>query len=218
MGRENIVKTTISVPCIIEGTKKRPEGEDMDDNTKEVPKEILEEIFETKEFQRVFGMTAMEILKKAEEACRENKPLTGEQALNFADLISSWIRIADSKSTHSVKFEFMLEVVRGHQNYIGMKNMVKEHQAFITDLIETAEFFRGVAALGLVAPRDEAWFEEARYFFCEDEDENGYCEGLRFPSRVIRNWALATYGEDDPSLEILERQNREKRRMLGLTC
>lgn len=182
------------------------------------PKEILEEIFETKEFQRVFGMTAMEILKKAEEACRENKPLTGEQALIFADLISSWIRIADSKSTHSVQFEFMLEVVRGHQNYTGMKNMVKEHQAFVTDLIETMEFFRGVAALGLVAPRDEAWFEEARYFFCEDEDEDGYCEGLRFPSRVIRNWALATYGEDDPTLELLERQNREKRRMLGLTC
>ena len=186
----------------------------MDDKTKEVPKEILEEIFETKEFQRVFGMTAVEILKKAEEACRENKPLTGEQALNFADLISSWIRIADSKSTHSVKFEFMLDVVRGHQNYIGMKNMVKEHQAFITDLIETAEFFRGVAALGLVAPRDEAWFEEARYFFCEDEDEDGYCKGLHFPSRVIRNWALATYGEDDPTLKLLERHNREKRRML----
>ena len=90
------------------------------------PKEILEEIFETKEFQRVFGMTAVEILKKAEEACRENRPLTGEQALIFADLISSWIRVADSKSTHSVKFEFMLEVVRGHQNYTGMKNMVKE--------------------------------------------------------------------------------------------
>ena len=186
----------------------------MDDKTKEVPKEILEEIFETKEFQRVFGMTAMELLKKAEEACQKNKPLTGEQALNFADLISSWIRIADSKSTHSVKFEFMLDVVRGHQNYIGMKNMVKEHQAFITDLIETAEFFRGVAALGLVAPRDEAWFEEARYFFCEDEDEDGYCKGLRFPSRVIRNWALATYGEDDPTLKLLERHNREKRRML----
>ena len=96
------------------------------------PKEILEEIFETKEFQRVFGMTAVEILKKAEEACWENKPLTGEQALNFADLISSWIRIADSKSTHSVKFEFMLDVVRGHQNYIGMKNMVKEQLDFFT--------------------------------------------------------------------------------------
>ena len=190
----------------------------MDDKTKEVPKEILEEIFETKEFQRVFGMTAVEILKKAEEACRENKPLTGEQALNFADLISSWIRIADSKSTHSVKFEFMLEVVRGHQNYTGMKNMVKEHQAFVNDLIETMDSFRGVAVLGLVAPRDETWFEEARYFFCEDEDEDGYCEGLRFPSRVIRNWALATYGEDDPTLKLLERQNREKHRMLELTC
>ena len=59
------------------------------------PKEILEEIFETKEFQRVFGMTAVEILKKAEEACRENKPLTGEQALIFADLISSWIRVEE---------------------------------------------------------------------------------------------------------------------------
>lgn len=190
----------------------------MDDKTKEVPKEILEEVFETKEFQRVFGMTAVEILKKAEEACRENKPLTGKQALIFAELISSWIRIADSKSTHSVKFEFMLEVVRGHQNYIGMKNMVKEHQAFITDLIETAEFFRGVAALGLVTPRDEAWFEEARYFFCEDENEDGYCKGLRFPSRVIRNWALAIYGEDDPSLDLLEKWNKEKRQMLGLTC
>ena len=116
------------------------------------PKEILEEIFETKEFQRVFGMTAVEILKKAEEVCRENRPLTSEQAIIFADLISSWIRVADSKSTHSVKFEFMLEVVRGHQNYTGMKNMVKEHQAFVTDLIETMEFFRGVALLGLVAP------------------------------------------------------------------
>ena len=189
----------------------------MDDKTKEVPKEILEEIFETKEFQRVFGMTAVEILMKAEEACRENKPLTGEQALNFADLISNWIRVADSKSSRCVNLEFMLEVVRGHQNYIGMKNMVREHQAFITDLIETAEFFRGVAMLGLVAPRDEAWFEEARYFFCEDENEDGYCEGLRFPSRVIRNWALATYGEDDPTLKLLERRNREKRRMLGLT-
>ena len=186
----------------------------MDDKTKEVPKEILEEIFETKEFQRVFGMTAVEILKKAEEACRENKPLTGEQALIFADLISSWIRVADSKSTHSVQFELMLEVVRGHQNYTGMKNMVKEHKAFVTDLIETMEFFRGVAVLGLVAPKDEAWFEEARYFFCEDEDEDGYCKGLRFPSRVIRNWALATYGEDDPTLKLLERHNREKRRML----
>ena len=104
----------------------------MDDKTKEVPKEILEEIFETKEFQRVFGMTAVEILKKAEEACRENKPLTGEQALIFADLIGSWIRVADSKSTHSVQFEFMLEVVRGHQNYTGINYPRGKAPGFVT--------------------------------------------------------------------------------------
>lgn len=190
----------------------------MDDKTKEFPKEILEEIFETKEFQRVFGMTAVEILKKAEEACREDIPLTGEQALIFAELIGNWIRIANNKSDHCLKFEFFLEVLRDHGSFIGMKSMVREHEAFVADLIETAEFFRGVAVLGLVAPKDEAWFEEARYFFCEDEDENGYCEGLRFPSRVIRNWALATFGEDDPTKKLLERHNKEKRRMLGLTC
>ena len=43
----------------------------MDDKTKEVPKEILEEIFETKEFQRVFGMTAVEILESGKEYTRE---------------------------------------------------------------------------------------------------------------------------------------------------
>ena len=35
------------------------------------PKEILEEIFETKEFQRVFGMTAVEILESGKEYTRD---------------------------------------------------------------------------------------------------------------------------------------------------
>lgn len=170
----------------------------MNDNEKRPPEEILEEVSETREFMRVFGMSPEEILKKAEEACGKDSPLTGEQALIFTELICNWIRIANNRSDHCLKLEFFLEVLRDHDNFTGMKSMIREHEAFVTDLIETMEFFRGVAILGLVAPKDDKWFEEAYYFFSDNEDEKGYFEGLRFPSRVIRNWALATFPENDP--------------------